>query len=57
MTQEPIYLLFFLKLICILVTSKLVREVITDFDLSKVSGFDYILLVILKDCDPEVSSY
>ena len=43
MTQEPIYLLFPLKLICILVTSKLVREVITDFDLSKVSGFDYIL--------------
>ena len=57
MTQEPIHLLFPLKLICILVTSKLVREVITDFDLSKVSGFDYILLVILKDCDPEVSSY
>ena len=57
MTQEPIYLLFPLKLICILVTSKLVQEVITDFDLSKVSGFDYILLVILKDCDPEVSSY
>ena len=34
---------------------KLVKKVITSLDLSKASGSDYIPLVVLEKCDPELS--
>ena len=37
------------------VTLKMVKKVITNLDSSKVSGPDCIPVVILKNCDPEVS--
>ena len=44
-----------LKLYNILATPKLVKKVITSFDLLKASGPDYIPVVVLKKCDPEFS--
>ena len=44
-----------LKLHNISVTLKMVKKVITNFDLSKTSGLDGISVVILKNCEPELS--
>ena len=44
-----------LKLHNISVTPKLVEKVIMNLDLSKTSGPDCILVVALKNCDPELS--
>ena len=44
-----------LKLHNIPVTPKLVKKVITNLDLSKASGPSSISLVVLKNCDPELS--
>ena len=46
---------FPLKLHNISITPKMVKKVITNFDSSKVSGPDYILVVVLKNCEPELS--
>ena len=32
------------------------KKVITSLDSSKVSGPDYILVVVLKNCEPELSN-
>ena len=44
-----------LKLHNISVTPKMVTMVITTLDWSKVSGPDFIPVVVLKNCDPELS--
>ena len=44
-----------LKLHNISVTPKMVKKVITNLDLSKASGPDCILVVLLKNCEPELS--
>ena len=44
-----------LKLRKISVTSKMVKKVITNLDLSKASGPDCIPVVVLKTCEPEIS--
>ena len=44
-----------LKLHHISVTPKVVKKVITNLDLSKISGPDCIPVVILKNCEPELS--
>ena len=44
-----------LKLYNIFVTHKKVRKVITNLDLSKASGPDCIPVVVLKNCEPELS--
>ena len=44
-----------LKLHNISVTSKMVRKVVTNFDLSKASGPDFIPGVVLKNCEPDFS--
>ena len=44
-----------LKLHNIYVTPKMVEKVITDLDLSKVSGIYCIPVAILKNCEPELS--
>ena len=44
-----------LKLHGIFITSKMVKKVIKNFDSSKVSGPDCILVVVLKTCEPELS--
>ena len=44
-----------LKLQNISVTSKMVKKVIMNLDLSKASGPDCIPLVVLKNCEPELS--
>ena len=44
-----------LKLHNISVTSKMVRKVVMDLDLSKASGPDCIPVVVLKNCKPELS--
>ena len=44
-----------LKLHNISVTPKMVKKVITNLDLSKASGPDCIPVVILKNCEPELS--
>ena len=44
-----------LKLHNISVTPKMVKKVITNFDLSKASGSDCIPVVVLKNCEPELS--
>ena len=44
-----------LKLHNISVTPKMVKKVITNLDLSKASGPDYILVVVLKNYEPELS--
>ena len=45
----------YLKLHNISVTHKKVKKVITNLDLSKASGLDCIPVVILKNCEPELS--
>ena len=44
-----------LKLHNISVTPKMVRKVVMNLDLSKASGPDRIPVVILKNCEPELS--
>ena len=44
-----------LKLLNISVTPKLVKEVIMNLDLSKASGPDCIPVLVLKNCEPELS--
>ena len=44
-----------LKLHNISVTPKMVRKVVMNLDFSKPSGLDCIPVVILKNCDPELS--
>ena len=44
-----------LRLHNISVTPKVVKKVITNLDLSKASGPDCIPLVVLKNCEPELS--
>ena len=44
-----------LKMHNISLTSKMVNKVIMNLDLSKASGPDYILVVVLKNCKPELS--
>ena len=44
-----------LKLHNIFVTPKMVKKIITNLDLSKTSGPDYIAVVLLKNCEPELS--
>ena len=39
----------------ILITPKLAKKAIINFDLSKVPGLDCILVVIQKNCEPELS--
>ena len=36
-------------------TPKMVKKIITSLDLSKASGPDCILVVVLKNCEPERS--
>ena len=43
-----------LKLHNISVTPKMVKKVITNLDLSKATGPDYIPKVVLKNCEPEL---
>ena len=44
-----------LKLHNISVTPKMVKKVIMNLDLSKASGPDCISVVVLKNCEPELS--
>ena len=44
-----------LKLHNISVTPEMVRKVVMNLDLSKASGTDCILVVVLKNCEPELS--
>ena len=44
-----------LKLHNISVTPKMIKKVVMNLDFSKVSGPDSILVVGLKNCEPEVS--
>ena len=44
-----------LKLHNVSVTSKLIKKVIMNLDLSKASGPDCIPVVVLKNCEPEFS--
>ena len=44
-----------LKLHNISVTPKMVKKVIMNLDLSKASGSNYIPVVVLKNCEPEIS--
>ena len=44
-----------LKLHNISVTPKMVKKIITNLDLSKASGPDCIPVVVLKNCEPELS--
>ena len=44
-----------LKLHNFSVTPKMVKKVITNIDSSKDSGPDYISVVVLKKCEPELS--
>ena len=44
-----------LKLHNISVTPKMVRKVVMNLDLSKASGLDCIPVVVLKNCEPELS--
>ena len=43
------------KLYNISVTPKMVQKIITNLDLSKASGPDCIPVVVLKNCEPELS--
>ena len=43
------------KLHNISVTPKMVRKFVMNLDLSKVSGHDCIQVVVLKNCEPELS--
>ena len=44
-----------LKLHNISVTAKMIKKVITNLDLSKASGPDCIPVVVLRNCEPELS--
>ena len=44
-----------MKLHNISLTHKMVKKVIMNLDLSKASGSDCIPVVVLKNCDPELS--
>ena len=59
MTQVSLYLCSLLEVIlnCILfvLTTKMVKKVIVNLDLSKASGPDCIPVVVLKNCQPELS--
>ena len=44
-----------LKLHSISITPKMVKKVIMNFNSSKVSGPDCIPVVVLKNCEPELS--
>ena len=44
-----------LKLHNISVTPKMVRKVVVNLDVSKASGPDFIPVVVLKNCEPELS--
>ena len=44
-----------LKLHNISITPKMVKKVITNLDLSKASGLDCIPVMVLKNCEPELS--
>ena len=44
-----------LKLHNISVTPKIVKKVITNLDSSEASGLDCIPVVVLKNCEPELS--
>ena len=39
----------------IFVTRQIVKKIIAKLDSSKVSGLDFIPVVILKNCEPELS--
>ena len=43
------------KLHNIPITLKLVKKIITNLDSSRMSGPDYIPVVVLKNCEPEIS--
>ena len=45
-----------LKMHNILVTPKLVQKLITNLDSSSLSGLNFILVVVLRKCEPELSS-
>ena len=53
MTQVSPNLISLLELIC--VSPKMVKKVIINLDLSKASGPDYIPVMALKNCEPELS--
>ena len=55
MTQVSLYLFSLLKLHNISVTPKMVKKVIMNLDSSKASGPDCIRVVVLKNCEPELS--
>ena len=59
MTQVSLYLFFpsgsNVKLQNISVTPKMIKKVITNLDLSKASSPDCISMVVLKNCEPELS--
>ena len=55
MTQVSLYLFFLLELILNCKTPKMVKKIIANLDSSKVSGTDCILMVVLKNCEPELS--
>ena len=44
-----------LKLHNISVSPKMVKNIIMNLDLSKASGPDYIPVMVLKNCEPELS--
>ena len=44
-----------LKLYNVSVTPKRVKKIVMNLDLSKASGADYIPVVVLKNCEPELS--
>ena len=55
-TQVPVFpSRTHLKLNNISVTPKMVEKVIKNLDLSKVSGPDFTPVVVLKNCQPELS--
>ena len=39
----------------IFITLKMVKKVITNLDLTKTADPDFILVVVLKNCEPELS--
>ena len=43
------------KLYNISITPKMVKKIIMNLDLPKASGLDCILVVVLKNCEPELS--
>ena len=58
MTQVSLSVFLFrtnLKLHNLSVIPNMVKKFITNLDLSKVSGLDYTPVVVLKNCEPELS--